>query len=162
MFVRWASQTFSLNSGINDFRKIAGIESYAVTDNVSELTARINDEGWDTSYVEWLKQSRLRENDMIFVFSVGGGNIENGLSLNIAHAVHYAKEVKAFVAGIVGREDGETAKVADVCIIVPSPNPDTITAHTESMQALLWHLIISHPKLYQNKMKWESVKSEAN
>lgn len=142
---------------VADFRKIAGIEAYALTDNVSELTARINDEGWDSCYAEWLRISRINKNDLIFVFSVGGGSPEYGLSMNIVEALKLAKSVGARVAGIVGRGGGETAKMADACIIVPNLNIETTTAQTESFQALIWHLIVSHPKLCSCPMKWESI-----
>ncbi len=143
---------------VNDFRKIAGIEAYAPTDNVSELTARTNDEGWDTVFVKWLKVSKLNAKDMIFVFSVGGGNLEKNISANIVRALEYAKSTGAKICGIVGRDGGYTAKVADACIIIPVVNKDTVTPHTESFQALLWHLLVSHPELSINEMKWESIK----
>lgn len=143
---------------VNDFRKICGIEAYAPTDNVSELTARVNDDGWDTAYVNWLKISKLNKNDMIFVFSVGGGNEENNISLNIVKSLQLAKEIEAKVCGVVGRNGGYTAQVADACVIIPSLNSETITPQTEGFQAVVWHLIVSHPKLQKFKMKWESVK----
>jgi D-sedoheptulose 7-phosphate isomerase len=146
------------NHAVNDFRKIAGIESYTPTDNVSELTARVNDDGWETSYVKYLEGSRLNNNDGVFVFSVGGGNKEKGISTNIVKALEHAKKVGSKIFGIVGRDGGYTAKVADECIIVPTVNSDTITAHTEAFQAVLWHLIVSHPKMKLHEMKWESVK----
>jgi D-sedoheptulose 7-phosphate isomerase len=142
---------------VNDFRKIAGIESYAPTDNVSELTARINDEGWDTSYRNWLHGSRLRNKDMIFVFSVGGGDLERNISANLVRALEYAKAVGAKICGIIGRDGGFTAQVADVCVLIPVVNSETITAHTESFQAVIWHLLVSHPKLRRTEMKWESI-----
>lgn len=141
---------------VNDFRKIVGIESYAPTDNVSELTARTNDEGWATIFVEWLKTSRLCEKDAVFVFSVGGGNLEKNISPNLVEALKHAKAVGAKVAGIVGRDGGYTAKVADACVIVPTVNPDTITPHSEAFQAVVWHLLVSHPLLKANQTKWES------
>lgn len=142
---------------VNDFRKIAGIESYTPTDNVSELTARINDEGWETCYAEWLKGCRLNSNDAVFVLSVGGGSKEKGLSTNLICALEFAREVGAKILGIVGRDGGFAAQIADVCIIVPTVNQQTVTAHTESFQAVLWHLIVTHPKLMKTPMKWESV-----
>ena len=142
---------------VADFRKIVGIEAYALTDNVSELTARINDEGWVSCYAEWLRISHINKNDMVFVFSVGGGNPEYGLSMNIVEALKLAKSAGARVAGIVGRDGGETAKIADACIIIPNVNRETTTAQTESFQAVLWHLIVSHPKLCSSSMKWESI-----
>ena len=132
---------------VNDFRKIAGIEAYAPTDNVSELTARTNDEGWETVFVEWLKTSRLSANDMLFVFSVGGGNLEKNVSPNLVRALQYAQTVGAQVVGVVGRDGGYTAKVADACVIVPTVNPDTVTPHAEAFQAVVWHLLVSHPAL---------------
>jgi D-sedoheptulose 7-phosphate isomerase len=141
---------------VNDFRKIVGIESYAPTDNVSELTARTNDEGWSTVFVEWLKTSRLGKRDCVFVFSVGGGNLEKNISPNLVEALKYAKSVGARVSGVVGRDGGYTAKVADACVIVPTVNPETITPHSEAFQAVVWHLLVSHPKLKARQTKWES------
>jgi len=143
---------------VNDFRKIAGIESYAPTDNVSELTARVNDDGWDSTFVNWLRGSRLSSNDCVFIFSVGGGDIEKNISNNLIQALKYAKEADAKIIGIVGRDGGYTAKVADAAVIIPVVNPDTITPHTEAFQAVIWHLIVTHPLLKINEMKWESVK----
>jgi D-sedoheptulose 7-phosphate isomerase len=142
---------------VNDFRKIAGFESYAPTDNVSELTARINDEGWDTIFVEWLKTSRLSEKDAVFVFSVGGGDLEKNISPNLVRALQYAKAVGAGITGVVGRDGGFTATVADVCVIVPTVNPETITPHAEAFQAVVWHLLVSHPGLKASETKWESI-----
>jgi len=142
---------------VNDFRKIAGIESYAPTDNVAELTARINDDGWESSFAEWLKVSRIGERDAVCVFSVGGGNAEKGVSVNIINALKLAKSKKAKIMGIVGRDGGYTASVADACVIVPTVNPHTVTPHAEAFQAVVWHLIVSHPLLKQNEMKWESI-----
>lgn len=144
---------------VNDFRKIAGIESYAPTDNVSELTARVNDEGWETAYENWLRGSRLRGGDMVLVFSVGGGDAERNISVNLVNALRYAKEMGATVCGIVGRDGGYTAQVADACVLIPVVNTATVTPHTESFQALVWHLIISHPRIRVSDMKWESVGS---
>lgn len=141
---------------VNDFRKIVGIEAYAPTDNVSELTARTNDEGWETVFVEWLKTSRLSNNDMLFIFSVGGGNLEKNVSPNLVRALQHAKAVGAQVVGVVGRDGGFTAKVADECVIVPTVNPDTITPHSEAFQAVIWHLLVSHPALKAKQTKWES------
>ena len=142
---------------VNDFRKIAGFESYAPTDNVSELTARTNDEGWDTVFVEWLKTSRLSEKDAVFVFSVGGGDLEKNISPNLVRALQYAKTVGAGITGVVGRDGGFTATVADVCVIVPTVNPETITPHAEAFQAVVWHLLVSHPGLKASETKWESI-----
>lgn len=141
---------------VNDFRKIVGIESYAPTDNVSELTARTNDEGWATVFVEWLKISKLLAKDAIFIFSVGGGNLEKNISPNLVHALKYAKTVGAKVTGVVGRNGGYTAKVADACVIIPTVNTENITPHSEAFQAVVWHLLVSHPKLKANQTKWES------
>jgi D-sedoheptulose 7-phosphate isomerase len=141
---------------VNDFRKIVGIESYAPTDNVSELTARTNDEGWATVFVEWLKISKLQPKDALFIFSVGGGNIEKYISPNLVEAIKLAKSVGAKVTGVVGRDGGYTAQVADACVIVPTVNPETITPHSEAFQAVIWHLLVSHPKLKANQTKWES------
>jgi D-sedoheptulose 7-phosphate isomerase len=141
---------------VNDFRKIVGIESYAPTDNVSELTARTNDEGWASVFVEWLKISRLSSKDGIVIFSVGGGNLEKNISPNLVTALQYAKSVGAKITGVVGRDGGYTAKVADVCVIIPTVNPETITPHSEAFQAVVWHLLVSHPKLKENQTKWES------
>jgi D-sedoheptulose 7-phosphate isomerase len=141
---------------VNDFRKIVGIESYAPTDNVSELTARTNDEGWATIFVEWLKVSKLCAKDAIFVFSVGGGNLEKNISPNLVMALQHAKTVGAKIAGVVGRDGGYTARSADVCVIIPTVNADTITPHSEAFQAVVWHLLVSHPKLKANQTKWES------
>lgn len=141
---------------VNDFRKIVGIESYAPTDNVSELTARTNDEGWATVFVGWLKTSKLLAKDAVFIFSVGGGNLEKNISPNLVEALKYAKSVGAKITGIVGRDGGYTAKVADVCVIIPTVNAETITPHSEAFQAVIWHLLVSHPKLKENPTKWES------
>ena len=142
---------------VNDFRKIIGVESYAPTDNVSELTARTNDEGWSTIFSEWLKISNLNSKDLIFVFSVGGGNIEKNISPNLVEALKYGKSIGCKLVGVVGRDGGYTAKVADACVIIPTVNEKTITPHTEAFQAVIWHLIVSHPKLKLNETKWESV-----
>ena len=141
---------------VNDFRKIVGIESYAPTDNVSELTARTNDEGWATVFVEWLKTSKLSAKDAVFIFSVGGGNLEKNISPNLVLALQHAKTVGAKVTGVVGRDGGYTAQVADACVIVPTVNPENITPHSEAFQAVVWHLLVSHPKLKANQTKWES------
>lgn len=143
---------------VNDFRKIVGMEAYAPTDNVSELTARVNDDGWETVFSNWLKGSRLRKGDAVLVFSVGGGNLEKNVSPNLVHAVKLAKEVGAKVLGVVGRDGGYTAKVADACVIVPTLDPDTVTPHAEAWQAVVWHLLVSHPSLRKAQMKWESLK----
>ena len=140
---------------VNDFRKIVGIEAYTPVDNVSELTARTNDEGWDTIFSEWLRTSRLNTADAVFILSVGGGNLEKNVSPNLVKALQYAKIVGARIAGIVGRDGGYTATVADACVIVPTINPETITPHSEALQAVIWHLLVSHPKLKVHQTKWE-------
>jgi D-sedoheptulose 7-phosphate isomerase len=142
---------------VNDFRKIGGIEAYAPTDNVSELTARTNDEGWTSVFAEWLKGSRLNAKDALLVLSVGGGSLEKNVSPNLVTAVQLAKEVGARVVGIVGKDGGYTATVADACVIVPTVNSANITPHSEAFQAVIWHLMVSHPKLKMNQTKWESV-----
>src|SRR5579863_8352188 len=141
---------------VNDFRKIAGIEAYAPTDNVSELTARVNDEGWATVFEAWLRVSRLRSNDLVLVFSVGGGDLEKNVSPNLVAALQYAKSVGAKIMGIVGRDGGHTAKVADVCVVIPTVNPAHITPHAEAFQAIVWHLLVSHPAVKLRQTKWES------
>lgn len=143
---------------VNDFRKLAGLECYAPTDNVSELTARTNDEGWSTVFSEWLKGSRLDDKDALLILSVGGGNLEKNVSPNLVAALELAKERGASVLGIVGREGGYTAKVADVVIVIPTVNPNNTTPHAEAFQAVVWHLFVSHPKLKVAQTKWESTK----
>ncbi len=144
---------------VNDFRKIAGIEAYTPSDNISELTARINDEGWETAYAQWLRGSRLGSNDMVFVFSVGGGDVDRNISRNLVKALQYAKEVGATICGVVGRDGGYTARVADACVLVPVVNGDSVTPHTEAFQAIVWHLLVSHPAIKVAEMKWESVRA---
>ena len=139
---------------VNDFRKLAGIESYAPTDNVAELTARTNDEGWSTVFAGWLKVSNLTAKDCLFILSVGGGDKERGVSANLCEAIDYGKSVGAKITGIVGRDGGYTGKMADVCLIVPTVNPATITPHAESFQTVIWHLMVSHPDLKANATKW--------
>ena len=141
-----------------DFRKIVGIEAYAPTDNVSELTARTNDEGWETVFVEWLKTSRLKPIDALFIFSVGGGNLEKNVTPNLVRALEYAKEIGAKVLGVVGRDGGYTAKVRDAVSIVPTVNPDAVTPHSEAFQAVIWHLLVTHPLLKIRQTKWEGVR----
>ena len=145
---------------VNDFRKICGFEAYTPVDNISELTARVNDEGWETVFVEWLDKSRLGENDGVFVLSVGGGNVERNISVNLVRAMDFAKAKGARILGIVGRDGGYTAKCADACVIVPTVNHGSVTAHVEAFQAVVWHLLVSHPDLKVCEMKWESVKKE--
>jgi D-sedoheptulose 7-phosphate isomerase len=143
---------------VNDFRKICAIEAYTPTDNVSELTARVNDDGWSTVFANWLRGSRLRADDTVLVFSVGGGNAEKNISTNIVEALKLAKSVGARVIGVVGRDGGYTREVGDACVVVPTVNPATVTPHTEAFQAVVWHGLVSHPKLLQHDMKWESTR----
>jgi D-sedoheptulose 7-phosphate isomerase len=143
---------------VNDFRKLCGFEAYAPTDNVSELTARVNDEGWDTCFSEWLRASRLRAGDGVLVFSVGGGNREKNVSVNLVRSLELAREVGAKVFGIVGRDGGFTKQVADACVVIPTVASDRVTPHTEGFCAVVWHLLVSHPKLQRSSTKWESVK----
>jgi len=144
---------------VNDFRKLCGIEAYSPIDNVSELTARVNDESWDMVFVNWLRGSRLTRNDMVFVLSVDGGSLEKNVSPILVRAVQYAKEVNAKVCGIVGRDGGYTAKVADACVIVPTVNTATITPHAEAFQSVVWHLMVSHPALRAVEMRWEATRA---
>jgi len=141
---------------VNDFRKLAEIECYAPTDNVSELTARINDDGWESCYANWLRGSRLGPKDAVFVFSVGGGSPERHISVNLVESLNLARQVDAAILGVVGRDGGYTAQVSDTCLVIPTLNPETVTAHTEEFQAVVWHLIVSHPRLRTQPMKWES------
>ncbi|MES2355802.1 MAG: SIS domain-containing protein [Pseudomonadota bacterium] len=158
-FIGVGGSASNCSHAVNDFRKIAGIESYAPTDNVSELTARTNDEGWASVFVEWLKVSRLSAKDAVFVLSVGGGSLERNISPNLVLALQYAKLVGAGVMGVLGRDGGYAASVADACVIVPTVNQDAVTPHSEAFQAVVWHLLVSHPKLKQNAGKWESAVS---
>ncbi len=143
---------------VNDFRKIVGTESYAPTDNVSELTARTNDDGWESIFSEWLKVSRLSSKDAVFIFSVGGGNLEKNVSPNLVRALQHAKEVGAKILGIVGRDGGYTAKVGDAVCIIPTVNSESVTPHTEAFQAVVWHLLVSHPLLKARQTKWEGLR----
>ncbi len=143
---------------VNDFRKLCGLESYAPTDNVSELTARTNDEGWDTTFSEWLKVSRLSNTDGLLIFSVGGGNREKNVSVNLVRSIELAKERGAKVFGVVGRDGGTTKQFADACVVIPTVAAERVTPHTEGFAAVVWHLLVSHPKLAKNSTKWESVK----
>jgi D-sedoheptulose 7-phosphate isomerase len=143
---------------VNDFRKICGIEAYTPTDNVSELTARVNDDGWDTAYANWLRISKLCKDDMVLVFSVGGGNLKKNVSVNILRSLEFCKQLGTRICGVVGRDGGYTAQVADACVVIPTINPDTVTPHTEAFQAMIWHLLVSHPDLQKYEMKWESIK----
>jgi len=141
---------------VNDFRKICGFEAYAPTDNVSELTARVNDEGWETSFSEWLKVSRLGARDAVLVFSVGGGNREKNVSPNLVRALEVASQVGAAVFGVVGKDGGATRAASEACVIIPTVSPDRITPHTEGLCAVVWHLLVSHPALKRSATKWES------
>jgi D-sedoheptulose 7-phosphate isomerase len=141
---------------VNDFRKICGFEAYAPTDNVAELTARINDEGWDQSFAQWLRGSRLNARDLVFVLSVGGGDLQRNISPNLVRALQYAKEVHATIVAVVGRDGGFAAQVADACVIVPTVNPQTVTPHSEAFQAVIWHLLVSHPALKESATRWEA------
>ncbi len=143
---------------VNDFRKIAGMEAYAPTDNVSELTARTNDDGWEHVFSRWLETSHVRVGDTVFVFSVGGGNAEKNISANIVEGLKVAKAAGAKVVGVVGRDGGYTRKVADACVVIPTVNPETITPHTEAFHAVVWHCIVTHPDLKKNQMKWEGTR----
>ena len=143
---------------VNDFRKIVGIESYSATDNVSELTARTNDEGWHSIFIEWLKVSKLGKNDAIFIFSVGGGNLKKNISPNLINAIDFALKKDAKIFSIVGRNDGYAAEKSNCCIIIPNVNSEAVTPHSEAFQSVLWHLLVSHPKLKSNETKWESEK----
>lgn len=156
-FIGVGGSAANCSHAVNDFRKLAGVECYAPTDNVSELTARINDEGWESSFAEWLKVSRLKPGDAVFVLSVGGGSIEGSVSLNLVAAIRHAKAIGAKVLAILGRDGGFTATVADAAVIVPTVNPATVTPHSEAFQSVIWHLLVSHPRLQTRAAKWESM-----
>jgi D-sedoheptulose 7-phosphate isomerase len=156
-FIGVGGSAANCSHAVNDFRKLAGVECYAPTDNVSELTARINDEGWESSFAEWLKISRLKASDAVFVLSVGGGSIEKNVSLNLVAAIRHAKAIGAKVIAILGRDGGFTATVADAAVIVPSFNPETVSPHSEAFQSVIWHLLVSHPRLKTRAAKWESM-----
>ena len=153
-FIGVGGSAANASHAVNDFRKLAGIESYAPTDNVAELTARTNDEGWSTVFSNWLKVSQLNSKDCLFILSVGGGDKIRNVSVNLCEAIDYGKEVGAKITGIVGRDGGYTAKNADVCLIVPTVNPNTVTPHSESFQVVIWHLMVSHPNLMLNPTNW--------
>ena len=157
-FVGSGGGAANCSHAVNDFRKLSNIECYAPTDNVAELTARINDDGWESAFVGWLKVSRLAARDGLFVMSVGGGSLERNISPNIVRAIQHAREVGARVAAIVGRDGGYAATAADACIVVPTVNDATVTPHTEAFQAVIWHLLVSHPLLKEHETKWESVR----
>jgi D-sedoheptulose 7-phosphate isomerase len=156
-FIGIGGSAANCSHAVNDFRKLAGVECYTPTDNVSELTARINDEGWESTFAEWLKISRLGESDALFVLSVGGGSIEKNVSLNLVAAIRHAKSIGAKVVAILGRDGGFTATVADAAVIVPTVNPETVTPHSEAFQSVIWHLLVSHPRLKTRAPKWESM-----
>lgn len=156
-FIGTGGGAANASHAVNDFRKIANIEAYTPTDNVSELTARVNDDGWDTVYANWLRGSRISPRDMVFVFSVGGGNAKHDISLNIIRALEFAKEEGVTICGVVGRNGGFTARVADACVVIPVVNSESVTSHTEGFQSIIWHLLVSHPKLQSSPMRWESV-----
>lgn len=160
-FIGVGGSAANCSHAVNDFRKIAGIEAYTPVDNISELTARTNDEGWESVFVNWLKGSRLQPMDMLFVFSVGGGSLEHNISPNVVRALQYARQVDAQVIGVVGRDGGYTAQVADACVVVPTVNPENVTPHTEAFQAVVWHLLVSHPTLKAAQTKWESTPTAA-
>jgi len=156
-FIGVGGSAANCSHAVNDFRKLAGVECYTPTDNVSELTARINDEGWESTFAEWLKTSRLKDSDALFVLSVGGGSIEKNVSLNLVAALRHAKAIGAKVVAILGRDGGFTATVADAAVIVPTVNPETVTPHSEAFQSVIWHLLVSHPRLKIRAPKWESL-----
>ncbi|MBF89522.1 MAG: sugar isomerase [Candidatus Marinimicrobia bacterium] len=156
-FIGVGGSAANCTHAVNDFRKIGGIESYTPNDNVAELTARTNDEGWDTVYAPWLKCSNLNNRDVVFVFSVGGGNRENNISVNIVKALQYTKKVRARIIGITGRDGGYTKEMADACIVIPTQSNDTITPHAESWQSVIWHMIVTDPRIMVMSNKWESL-----
>ena len=156
-FLGMGGSAANCSHAVNDFRKIAGIEAYTPVDNVSELTARTNDEGWEHVFAAWLKSSRLQAKDMLFVFSVGGGSLEHNVSPNLVRALEYGRQLGAQIVGVVGRDGGYTAQVADACVIVPTVNPENVTPHAEAFQAVVWHLLVSHPALKAAQTKWKSM-----
>ena len=156
-FIGVGGSAANCTHAVNDFRKIAGIECYSPNDNVAELTARTNDEGWDTIYAPWLKCSHLSKKDAVFVFSVGGGSKEKNVSVNLIHALEYTKKIGARILGITGRDGGYTGKVAEACLIIPTQNHDTITPHAEAWQAVVWHMLVTDPRIMENSNKWESL-----
>jgi D-sedoheptulose 7-phosphate isomerase len=157
LFILGSGERGQRSHAVNDFRKICGIEAYTPVDNVSELTARVNDDGWESVFSHWLEVSRLSKDDLIFVLSVGGGDLERNVSPNLVRALQYAKQQGAAICGVVGRDGGHTAQVADACVIIPTVNPATVTPHAEAFQPVIWHLLVSHPALQAAPMKWESV-----
>ena len=159
-FIGVGGSAANASHAVNDFRKICGMECYTPTDNVSELSARVNDEGWESSFSEWLRVSRLTKNDGVFILSVGGGSPEKGVSLNIVATLRFAKEIGAKILGIVGRDGGYTAKMADACVVVPTMDPALVTFHSESFQSVILHLIVAHPKMKKFATKWEAVENE--
>ena len=157
-FIGVGGSAGNCSHAVNDFRKICGLEAYAPTDNVSELTARVNDDGWDTSYLNWLKVSKFSSKDALFVFSVGGGNQEKKVSVNLVKCIEYANEIEATIMGVVGKEGGYSRQSSNLVLVIPTIDESLITPHTEAFQAVIWHLLVSHPLVLQNEMKWESVK----
>jgi len=156
-FIGVGGSAANCTHAVNDFRKIGGIECYTPNDNVAELTARTNDEGWDTVYAPWLECSRLTMKDVVFVFSVGGGSKEKNVSVNLIHALDYAKKIGTRILGITGRDGGYTGKVADACLIIPTQSDDTITPHAEAWQAVVWHMLVTDPRILEMSNKWESI-----
>jgi D-sedoheptulose 7-phosphate isomerase len=156
-FIGVGGSAANCSHAVNDFRKIGGIESYTPNDNVAELTARTNDEGWDTVYAPWLECSKLSKNDIVFAFSVGGGSKEKNVSINLIHALEYAQKVGAKILGITGRDGGFTGSVADACIVIPTLSPDTITPHAEAWQGVIWHMLVTDPRIMSMSNKWESI-----
>ena len=156
-FIGVGGSAANCTHAVNDFRKIGGIECYTPNDNVAELTARTNDEGWDTVYAPWLECSHLSNKDAIFVFSVGGGSKEKNISVNLIHALNLAKNIGASILGVIGRDGGYTRQVADACLVIPSQSPDTITPHAEAWQAVVWHMLVTEPRIMAMSNKWESI-----
>jgi D-sedoheptulose 7-phosphate isomerase len=159
-FIGVGGSAANCTHAVNDFRKIGGIECYTPNDNVAELTARTNDEGWETVYAPWLECSRLNKHDIVFVFSVGGGSKENNISVNLIHALDHAKKIGASILGITGRDGGYTKKVADACMVIPTQSSDTITPHAEAWQAVVWHMLVTDPRIMHMSNKWESIRSK--
>ena len=159
-FIGVGGSAANCTHAVNDFRKIGGIECYTPNDNVAELTARTNDEGWDTVYAPWLECSHLSYKDAVFVFSVGGGSKEKNVSVNLIHALNHAKKVSAKIIGVTGRDGGHTGKVADACVVIPTQSPDTITPHAEAWQAVIWHMLVTDPRIMAMSNKWESIEND--
>ena len=159
-FIGVGGSAANCTHAVNDFRKIGGIECYTPNDNVAELTARTNDEGWDTVYAPWLECSQLSNKDAVFVFSVGGGSKEKNVSVNLIHALDFTKKVGAQILGVTGRDGGYTGKLADACLVIPTQSPDTITPHAEAWQAVIWHMLVTDPRIMAMSNKWESIEKE--